>query len=243
MNQLNLFSAKEMYAQTHTSKGMPVVWDGRTNSSQYRRKQYDNLLLTEGMTFTSDLGLPILQPYTLSTDFEIYPFKDRHKLDGKGQAIQLFANDYTFDNHLWHNLAKTTMELYKFQCVFAPEYTLFVDMPFAYNIINLYKSRFVGAYWQLCGYNVIPTASWGNADSFRYCLEGLPTESVIAVCGTGHDWCASARQLWEYGMREMEARLRPTLVFVYGAPTKIPGFTTPIKFIEDHITRKFRKAI
>ena len=68
-------------------------------------------------------------------------------------------------------------------------------------------------------------------------------ESVIAVCGTGHDWCASARQLWEYGMRKMEARLRPTLVFIYGAPTEIPGFTTPIKFIEDHITRKFRKAI
>ena len=38
MNQLNLFNAKEMYAQTHTNKGIPVEWVGKTNSSQYRRK-------------------------------------------------------------------------------------------------------------------------------------------------------------------------------------------------------------
>jgi hypothetical protein len=44
-------------------------------------------------------------------------------------------------------------------------------------------------------------------------------------------------------MRELESRLTPKSVFVYGPPVEIPGFTTPLKFIEDHITRKIRKAI
>lgn len=243
MKQLQLFNTKEMYAQTHTYKGIPVEWAKETNSSRYRKKRYDNLLLSSGMKFTEKLGLPILQPYTLSTDFEIHSFKERSNLNGKGQAIHWYGDDYSFDGLLWHRLPATTMELYKFDCVFAPDYSLYVDMPFSYNLINLFKSRFVGAYWQLCGYNVIPSASWGDADSLTYCLDGLPTNSVIAVCGTGHDWCVSARRLWEYGMRELESRLTPKSVFVYGPPVEIPGFTTPLKFIEDHITRKIRKAI
>lgn len=243
MKQLNIFNAKEMYALTHTREGIPIEWEANTSRSIYRKKRYDNLLLSEGMKFTEGLGLPIMQPYTSSTDFEIHSFKERHRLDGKGQTVHFFGDDYTFDGLLWHRLPNTTMELYKFECVIAPDYSVYVDLPFSYNLGNIYKNRFVGAYWQLCGYNVISTASWGDANSLKYSFEGLPTNSVIAVCGTGHDWCASARKLWEYGMREMEARLQPILVLVYGPPTNIPGFITPVKFIEDHITNRIRKAI
>ncbi len=243
MKQYQLFSAKEMYAQTHTNKGLPVKWVGKTNSSLYRKRHYDNLLMSQGMTFTQKNELPIIQPYTLSTNFEIHSFKERNKLSGKGQAIHFFGDDYSFDKITWDRLYVTTKELLKFDCVFTPDYSLYVDMPFAYNISNLYKSRFVGAYWQLCGYNVIPTVSWGNADSLKYCFEGIPNRSVLAVCGTGHGRSKSTRKLWEYGMREMEVQLQPILVFVYGTPTSIPGFNTPIKFIEDYITRKLRKAI
>lgn len=243
MKQIELFDAKEMYVQTHTKDGISNSWAKKRHSSLYRKRCYDNLLMSDGMTFSSNLGLPQLKSTTISSDFEIHSFKNRNKLSGKDQAIHFFADDYCFDHLLWHRLAKTTMELFKFDYIFAPDYSLYVDMPFAYNIGNLYKNRFISAYWQLCGYNVIPTASWGNADSFKYCFEGLPIDSFIAICGTGHYRNTSTRRLWEYGMREMELQLQPQMVFVYGPPTEIPGFYTPIKFIEDYITHKFRKTI
>jgi hypothetical protein len=242
MKQLLLFDAKEMYAQTHAINGSPIKWTKKKCSSQYRKMSYDNLMMAEGMIFTSKYGLPQLHACNIPLDFEIHSFKERKKLKGKNQAIHFFADDYCFDHLLWHSLAKTTMELFKFDCVFAPDYSLYVDLPFAYNIINLYKSRFVASYWQLCGYNVVPTASWGNADSFKYCFDGLPQNSLIAVCGTGHNRSPSALRLWEYGMRELEMRLKPSLLFVYGPQNVIQGFKTPIYFIEDYITKKYRKA-
>ena len=48
--------------------------------------------------------------------------------------------------------------------------------------------RFVGAYWQTCGLPTIPTASWGALNSFSYCFEGLPCNSIIAT---------SKRKLWD----------------------------------------------
>ena len=221
MNQYQLFSAKEMYAQTHTNKGLPVKWDGKTNSSLYRKRHYDNLLMSQGMAFTQKNELPIIQPYTLSTNFEIHSFKERNKLSGERQAIHFFGDDYSFDKITWDRLYITTMELYKFDCVFTPDYSLYVDMPFAYNISNLYKSRFVGAFWQLCGYNVIPTVSWGNADSFEYCFEGLPQQSVLSIGGMGNAHHASMTQLWEYGVYMTIEHLNPIALIIYGAPTKL----------------------
>ena len=58
--------------------------------------------------------------------------------------------------------------------------------------------RFRDAIWCMCGYNVIPTASWGNADSFKYCYEGLPENSIIAVGGMGHHHCRAAESLWHF---------------------------------------------
>ena len=45
--------------------------------------------------------------------------------------------------------------------------SLWRDLPTDfYNRENVFRTRFVGAYWQICGYSVIPTASWGNLSSF-----------------------------------------------------------------------------
>ena len=70
------------------------------------------------------------------------------------------------------------------------------------NRDSVYHSRFITAYWQKCGYQVIPTASWGDANSFKYCFEGLPEHSVIAVCGIGHDQDKSRKTLWHIDSRE-----------------------------------------
>jgi hypothetical protein len=68
-----------------------------------------------------------------------------------------------------------------------PDHSIFVDVPDVVNMYNVYKSRFAGAYWQHCGYNVIPTLTYGNADSFRYCFDGFPERSVVALGCLGID--------------------------------------------------------
>lgn len=107
----------------------------------------------------------------------------------------------------------------------------------------VYMTRFVGAYWQqVCGYDVIPTVSFGNADSLKFSLWGLPSGSVLAVCGVGVNHSRQARERWDYALRHIEKVLSPILIIVYGPETSVPGLHTPIQFIPDYITTHFRNG-
>ena len=151
-----------------------------------------------------------------------------------------FEDDYKFYRATWDCLDVTTYKLLPYTTLLTPDHSLYVDLPDAYNIEMIYKSRFAGAFWTNCGFERIPTASWGNAGSFRYCFRGLPQSSVIAVCGMGIDWCIGARELWYMGMREMEQQLSPTHIIVYGEERDVPGVTTDITFIPPYIKSKLQ---
>ena len=179
----------------HTYKGKSRKIDGIPE--RHRRKMiYENMHLMEGMTFTNRNHFPQLAPYNGNVEFEVISYSDRRKHDGKNQALHFFLDDYRFRDAIWCNLDYTTYSIRNYDYYFTPDLSLWVDLPTDFcNKENIYRTRFVGAYWQLCGYNVIPTASWGNADSFKYCYEGLPENSIIAVGGMGHHHCRAAESL------------------------------------------------
>lgn len=229
----SLFHPKEMYKMSCTQNGYLSVFQGLTSSRRRKLKQ-NNMHLTEGMEFSYPNEFPILRPYCSSVDYAFHAYGSHAKLDGQGQAIHFF--DYKFATACDKNLERTTSLLSKFDCIFTPDYSLYVDMPVQMNKHNIFLSRFAGAFWQQCGLNVIPTASWSNADSFEYCFEGLPKNSIIGVCGTGVKWCSAAYRLWQYGMRALEETLTPTAIIVYGSNLEVSGLHTPLYFIQDNIS-------
>ncbi len=212
--------------------------------SRRARAVQNNMHLAEGLQFTERYGLPILNAYHGRTDLNYIPYSARSENPYKDAALCFFEDDYKFATATWDKLDQTTFKLareQKYQCLCTPDHSLYVDMPKATNLWNIYKSRFAGAFWQRCGFDVIPTASWGNADSFEYCFEGLPSHSVIAICGIGHNWCAAAHELWIMGIHSLESHLQPSEILVYGGPTMIPDTHTPIKFITPYVKTKFKK--
>lgn len=141
---------------------------------------------------------------------------------------------------MWEKLEKSVFELSKFDAAFAPDFSMWLDLPDFFNKESVFKNRFDTAYMQLCGLPTIPVASWGNADSFSYCFKGLPQNSVIAVCGLGHLRNKACDALWHFAIRELERQLHPTLILVYGPEVPMPGVKTPVRFITDFITKRFR---
>ena len=234
-----LFTQKEMYETTRTSSGLSPMYQTMT-SSEVAKYRNNNIYLAEGMNFTSS-GMPILNPFTGDANFECVAFDKRSKETGKGQAVHFFIDDYKFANQMWGRLEQTVSSLSKFDYVFTPDYSCYVDAPEMINRINIYKTRFDGAYMQqVCGYNVIPTYCFGDVDSLKFCLDGLPTNSVIAVCGVGIKWSETITRLWKYAIRRLEDEKSPTLILVYGEPIEIEGLHTPVRFIQDQISKYFR---
>jgi hypothetical protein len=228
-----------MYLVEHTR-------NGRLRSLQklpktvLRKRSIDNMHLMDELHFVN--GLPFVSPFNWSTDFDVVAFTDRLKCDGKNQALQCFKDDYKTLNPIWFNLERTTMSLKKFDYLFAPDFSMWRDLPTEQlNKYNVYRNRFVTAYWQKCGYKVIPVASWGGYDSFAYCFDGLPQDSVIAVSFTGNRRTAMDLEYWRYGLKRLEDKINPTQIIIYGAETDVPGLRTPLKFVPDYITTHFRK--
>jgi hypothetical protein len=236
---MNIFDRKELFRLEHTPSGKSY----RTANipRRHRRKViYNNMHLMEGMTFTQT-GYPMMSPYTGTTDFEVIPYSEWRKHDGHNQALMFFLDDYRFRDAVWYNLEQTTYNIGHYDYFFTPDFSLWRNLPTEfYNQQNTFYTRFVGAYWQLSGLSTIPTASWGALNSFSYCFEGLPSNSVIAVCGLSNRKDNQAYNIWCHGLRRLEQEKHPTLILVYGPEIEVPDLKTPLKFIPGFISKRFR---
>lgn len=236
-----LFSRKEMYLVEHNSQGRSVEL-AMSPVKQKRKKIHENMHLMDGMTFTRDNGFPQMAPFTGSTDFVSVSYKDRKNHDGKNEAVHFFLNDSEFRDSVWCDIERTTYSIRKFDYCFSPDLSTWRDLPTDfYNRENVYRSRFAGSFWQNCGYNVIPTASWGDLASFSYCFDGLPMHSVIAVSGMGNRKSADAFNRWCNGLRRLEYAKKPILIIVYGDEVEVQGLHTPLQFIPCFIQERLRK--
>ena len=93
----NLFSKKDLYmmeCQRREFNQLPK----RKRSAKVRMETFNNMHLAKDLQFTSTNGIPILQPYQGSVDFEVYSYSERKGLSGSNQAIHFFQYDCTFDN-------------------------------------------------------------------------------------------------------------------------------------------------
>lgn len=234
----NIFDRKQLYLMEQSPTGTSYK-TARIPKPQRRKVIYDNMHLMEGMTFTPN-HYPQMAPYSGPTDFEVVSFAEHKKHDGANQALHFFLDDYRFRDQLWCNLEYTTYKISHYDYYFTPDFSLWRDLPTEFcNMQNIYRTRFVGAFWQQQGFQVIPTASWGGLPSFAYCFEGIPENSIIAVSGQSNQKDLHAYNVFCYGLRRLEEEKSPLLFLVYGREVKIPGLHTPIQFIPDFITKRY----
>jgi len=132
-------------------------------------------------------------------------------------AVHFFTDDYRFES-CWNNPDKSAAYLAGDDIVLSPDFSLFRDHPPAMWLWNVYRSRWLGAYWQSLGVPVIPTVGWADARSYDFCFLGLPTRSILAVSTIGvfSQGDPTAAELFKAGYREMCERLEPTRVLNYG---------------------------
>lgn len=239
---LPLLSLKERYWMTHTASGKNIYFAQLPESVQ-RKMRIENMHLMYGMKFTIENKMPEVASYNGNLDFKIVSYANRVKHHGIGEAMHFFLDDYRILS-VWKDLERVTHSLYKYDYLFAPDYSLFTDDDRFHNINrdSVYHSRFIAAYWQQCGYQVIPTASWGDANSFKYCFEGLPEHSVIAVCGIGHDQDKSRKTLWHIAVNRLIEEKKPTTLVIYGGKQEdYQQLPIKVKYIPDFINQHLRE--
>lgn len=182
--------------------------------------------------FKNDLyEIPIVwDDYILPENEEII-FRGFNEKPKKDTICHFFLHDYQFER-VWNKPKKYLNKLKEYKAVLTPDFSLFTDYPIAVQIWNTYRNRWLGAYWQHNGIDVIPTISWSTKESYDFCFNGIKKNSIVAISTLGCLRNKDSTKLFVDGYNEMIKQLSPEYIFIYGENIKnniLSGKTIQIK--------------
>ena len=135
--------------------------------------------------------------------------------------VCFYEDDHEFDSifGIWFRSKQAYKILSHFAGIITPDFSLYQDFPLPLKLWNTYRMRAFG-YWYgtLCGHAVINNVRWGTLETYWYCFDGIPENSVIAI-GTvgGNPRKLIDRERFDKGLRELVRRLHPHTIIVYGS--------------------------
>ena len=157
----------------------------------------------------------------------------------KNIGIHFYVDDYQFER-VWNNPEDYIDILSEYECIFSPDFSLYMDMPYVMKIWNVYRSRLIGQYYQNCGIKVIPTISWAEKETFEFCFDGIPKGSVVSISTIGVKRDKEAMQIWKDGVDEMIKRIEPSAILVYGGKLDYDYGDIKVIYYENEVTERMK---
>lgn len=135
--------------------------------------------------------------------------------------VCFYADDYRFDGvreGVWSNPMRALKILKHFAGVITPDFSTYQDFPEPIKSYNTFRMRAFGYWLGINGIAVINNVRWGTPESYWYCFDGIPINSIVSI-GTvgGSPWRIADRKRFEDGLAEMMRVLRPHTIIVYGS--------------------------
>lgn len=177
----------------------------------------------EQMDCVGKYDIPLVESpnIELKDDLELVRFDFSRKLkpeQRKGKGLHFFIDDYKFIS-VWKEPEKYVDFLKTFDFVIAPDFSVYIDFPFALQVLAHYRRQWLTAYWQNNGVNVVPDVSWSDERSFEYCFDGIPKHSIVAVSSAGMCRSNFNKKILNDGWKKMMEVLEPKKIILYGNKT------------------------
>ena len=151
-----------------------------------------------------------------SIDFEesfSRKIKNHRKLN-----VNFYIDDVKF-TRIWNNPDKYLEHLKCFHSVAMPDFSISTGdrgMPFTLNIYNKYRNHALAWYLHMNDIKVIPSVPIADKDSYDWCFDGLPHDSILSVCTNGRVRAKASRIEFCDGFKYMCDKLQPTRVIIVG---------------------------
>jgi len=203
---------------------------------------YTRNLFNLDKRFFSGVGewqIPQIKPvdYVEGTDWVSFA---EAKKAAPGASCHFYLDDYRF-LRVWNNPEQYVPMLSKFTQVLSPDFSLFTDYPPCLQLYNHYRKHWLAAFWQERGIRVIPTICWSDVDSYAWCFDGEPRESVVSVSSTGCCMSAANKAAFNAGYAAMILALHPSKVIFFGKDilTDENAFAADVVFIKNQFSDRF----
>lgn len=189
----------------------------------------DTLNLRAIYPSANEWGIPDLAP----TDYAPEVLAAWHDPKGRAEAIDrgalhFFLDDYRFER-VWARPEAALDRVREVGAALTPDFSLWLEMPLAAQLWQVYRARWVGAFWQEHGITAIPTAAWSTPESFDFCFDGIAVGGTVAVSSVGVHRDPVARSLFKVGLSELLDRCAPSRLLLYGRlPDDCAGLDLPV---------------
>lgn len=155
----------------------------------------------------------------------------------KNTWVMFYEWDWKFDR-MWNYPIRNAKWLQTFAGAVTPQFSVYIDLPFVLSIYSVYKSRWLGAYWESLGIKVIPDICWGKEDTYDFCFEGIPKNSVVCIGGQYSGPSETKREAEYYfnkGLEELCNRITPKSILYYGSKSGCPKLNNIIQIGVDKL--------
>ena len=190
-----------------------------TSSELYKRtRNWENLQLATFINRAGKYDIPKMLPVTECAVKNWISFNFARGTDKEERAetgLHFYLDDYQFQR-LWADPERYIPLLKSYAAVMSPDFSVYSDFPKAAKIWNVYRNMWLACYWQCYGMTVIPTIMWGAPDTFEYCFDGFPTDSIVSVSTDGSAMSDERSPSFMTGYNEMLDRLNPSGIIVHG---------------------------
>ena len=157
-------------------------------------------------------------------------------------GIHFYLDDYQFER-IWNKPEDYIDILKQYECIFSPDFSLYLDMPMPMKIWNIYRSRQIGRFYQSQGIKVIPTISWAEKETFEFAFKGIPKGSIVSISTIGVKRNKEALKIWQDGVSAMIEEIEPSTILVYGGKLDYDYGDIQVKYYENKVTEKFKKEV
>lgn len=162
----------------------------------------------------NEYGIPTIKKTNFDDFNKMIPFginKDRNGI------CHFFLDDYRFER-VWNKPKRYLDQLKQYKAVLSPDFSLYMGYPYAVQLWNTYRNRWMGAYWQSEGITVIPTIGWSDLKSRDFCYEGVEKGSTVAVSSVGVLNDEDAITSFTMGFLDLQHQIEPKTILWYGKP-------------------------
>ena len=133
----------------------------------------------------------------------------------RDKGVHFFLDDYQFER-VWNEPLFYVEKLKEFPCILTPDFSLYMDMPLAMKIWNVYRSRLIGQIAADRGIQVIPTLQWAGDETLDWVFDGIEKGGTVATSTVGAMKDKEAQKLWKAGMERALIEVEPKTLVLYG---------------------------
>lgn len=101
---------------------------------------------------------------------------------GEGGTLCFYEWDEKFET-VWTSAVEAvrTLRAVKWGAIVEPDFSLYRDNPLAVQLWSIYRSRWVGRYWQEAGFKIIPNMGFADERSYEWAFCSIPKRPPV-IC-------------------------------------------------------------